>query len=194
MVYRVERPKDYYRVLGVERDASPEAIERAFRRLARQLKPRRTGPSAERFREVRDAYTVLADAEQRRRHDESLTRHERGLSESLRWSFVRSPAAGDLRRPIRPEPMSGELLLTTLEAAAGGVVPVDLSVETQCAACQGTGGFVFGCVTCAGEGAVRRRFPVPVHLPKGVRDGAVFQVAVDEPSVPAVWLTVHIVP
>lgn len=191
----MDKPKDYYSVLGVERDASVDAIRRAYRRLARQYHPDRGGhrASAERFREVKTAYEVLRDAEQRRRHDETLTRHERSLSDDLRWSFVSSPAVGDLRRPIRPETMSGEILLSPEEAAAGGVIPLDIPVETQCRACDGTGGFVFGCYACDGEGVIQRRLPIPVRLPKGVRDGMLFQVCVDEPAVPAIWLTVHIV-
>jgi DnaJ-class molecular chaperone len=190
MVFRVDKPKDYYRVLGVERDASADAIKRAYRRLARKY--RTAHPSPERFREVRDAYEVLVDAEQRRSYDQSLTRHERSFSDDLHWSFVRSPAVGDLRRPIRPEALSGEILLSPEEAAVGGVIPLDIPVETQCRACEGTGGFVFGCYSCDGEGVVQRRIPIPVRLPKDVRHGTLFQVCVDEPSVPAIWLTVHI--
>lgn len=39
---RMEKPKDYYQLLGVPRDASLTAIKRAFRRLARHFRPRGT--------------------------------------------------------------------------------------------------------------------------------------------------------
>jgi molecular chaperone DnaJ len=196
MVYlRMDRPKDYYGILGVARDASEAAIKRAYRRLAKMYHPDVGAQSSpETFREVQAAYETLADAERRRRYDEALVRMERGDVGPLSWSFVRSPAAGDLRRPIRPGSLSGEILLSSEEAMAGGVLPLDVPLSTSCPSCEGTGGFVFDCSRCDGEGKVERRFPVPVRIPPGVRDGTVFQVAVDDPAVLSILLTVHIRP
>ena len=53
-------------------------------------------------------------------------------------------------------------------------------------------GFGFDCGRCQGEGKVGRRLPVPVHVPPGLRDGAVFQVRTDDPAVPSILLTVHL--
>src|SRR6201992_3149496 len=60
--------RDYYGTLGVEREAGPDQIKRAYRRLARELHPDVTpDPAAqERFREVSAAYEVLSDPEKRR--------------------------------------------------------------------------------------------------------------------------------
>ena len=188
----MEKPKDYYVILGVSRDASTATIKRAYRRLAKQFHPdlgmERT---AEAFRDLQAAYETLADAERRQRYDESLVQDR---FSPLSWSFVRSPAAGDLRRPVRPGSLSGEILLTPREAAAGGVLPLDVPLLTTCPSCEGTGGFVFDCARCDGEGKVERRFPVPVRIPPRVREGTVFQVAVDEPGVLSILLTVHIRP
>jgi molecular chaperone DnaJ len=191
----MEKPKDFYRVLGVERNASTAAIKRAYRRLARQYHPG-SGASAsiEAFRELQLAYETLTDAERRQRYDETLGKPDKDQFEPLAWSFVRSPAAGDLRRPIRPGSLSGEILLTSGEAAAGGVLPLDIPLRGSCPGCAGTGGACFDCDRCGGEGIVERRLPIPVRIPSGVRDGAVFQVTVDEPGVMSVLLTVHIRP
>jgi molecular chaperone DnaJ len=190
----MDKPKDYYTILGVARDASTAVIKRAYRRLAKRLHPDvgiDANPDA--FRDLQAAYETLANAELRRRYDESLVK-ERDDFSPLSWSFVRSPAAGDLRRPVRPGTLSGEIILSPAEAQAGGVLPLDVPILTTCPACEGTGGFVFDCGRCDGEGKVERRYPVPLRLPKGVRDGTVFQVAVDEPSVMSILLTVHIHP
>src|SRR5207245_9733038 len=64
--------RDYYEVLGVGRQASPEELKRAFRKIAMDSHPDRNPDDAvahERFKEASEAYAVLSDPERRRRHD-----------------------------------------------------------------------------------------------------------------------------
>lgn|SRR5574341_616105 len=64
--------KDYYKILGVAKDASPEDIKKAFRRLARQYHPDvSSDPGAEaKFKEVNEANEVLSDPDKRARYDQ----------------------------------------------------------------------------------------------------------------------------
>jgi DnaJ-class molecular chaperone len=65
-------PRDYYKVLGVGRDADAAEVKRAFRSLARELHPDVNGhdPEAEeKFKAAAEAYEVLSDPEQRRVYD-----------------------------------------------------------------------------------------------------------------------------
>ncbi len=64
--------RDYYQILGVGRNASPQEIKRAYRQLARKYHPD-VNPgdrqAEERFKEINEAYEVLSDAERRRKYD-----------------------------------------------------------------------------------------------------------------------------
>src|SRR5687768_7185080 len=64
--------RDYYEVLGVQREASPEELKRAYKQLAVKLHPDRNPgdqEAEEKFKEATEAYSVLADAEKRARYD-----------------------------------------------------------------------------------------------------------------------------
>jgi curved DNA-binding protein len=64
--------KDYYKILGVSRDASDKEIRQAYRRLARKYHPDKNPSDAaagERFKEINEANAVLTDPEKRRRYD-----------------------------------------------------------------------------------------------------------------------------
>lgn len=65
--------KDYYKVLGVDRNADQETIKRAFRKLARQYHPdanKGDKKAEEKFKEINEAYEVLGDPEKRKLYDQ----------------------------------------------------------------------------------------------------------------------------
>ena len=83
-----------YDVLGVTRDASPEEIKQAYRRLAMELHPDRNpddAEAAERFKDVNAAYDVLSDPDKRARH------------ESKGWENWRDPNFEGTYEPWRKE-------------------------------------------------------------------------------------------
>jgi curved DNA-binding protein len=64
--------EDYYQVLGVDKTADPEAIKKAYRKLALKFHPDRNpnNPSAEaKFKQISEAYAVLSDVEKRKQYD-----------------------------------------------------------------------------------------------------------------------------
>ncbi|WP_028709252.1 molecular chaperone DnaJ [Propionicicella superfundia] len=101
--------KDYYKVLGVSKDASAAEIKKAFRRLARENHPdQHAGDKAaeDRFKEVTEAYDVLSDADKRKEYDEARKLFGAGFrfpggqggtagGPSMEDLFRRSGTAGD---------------------------------------------------------------------------------------------------
>jgi DnaJ-class molecular chaperone len=61
--------KDYYKILGVPRDADEQAIKAAYRKLARKYHPDVNKGASERFKEIAEANAVLSDPEKRKRYD-----------------------------------------------------------------------------------------------------------------------------
>jgi molecular chaperone DnaJ len=63
-------PKDYYNILGVAKGASDDEIKKAYRKLAHQHHPDKSGGNEAKFKEVNEAYQVLSDKEKRTQYDQ----------------------------------------------------------------------------------------------------------------------------
>ncbi len=94
--------KDYYKTLGVKKDASPEEIKRAYRRLARQHHPdvNKSADATKRFREINEANEVLSDPAKRKRYDQLGPDWERyahggpsrpGNGSGFQWVYTGQP-------------------------------------------------------------------------------------------------------
>ncbi len=84
--------KDYYKILGVSRNASQEEIKKAYRRLALKYHPDRNKgnkEAEEKFKEINEAYAVLSDPEKRRQYDQfgSTEFHRRFSQEDIFRDF-----------------------------------------------------------------------------------------------------------
>jgi molecular chaperone DnaJ len=71
-------PKDYYKVLGVERSASEADIKKAFRKLAHVHHPDKSNGNAEKFKEINEAYQVLSNKEKKSQYDQFGSTFENG--------------------------------------------------------------------------------------------------------------------
>jgi len=61
--------QDYYKLLGVEKNASQDEIKKAFRKMAQKLHPDKPGGDEKKFKEINEAYTVLGNPEKRKQYD-----------------------------------------------------------------------------------------------------------------------------
>jgi DnaJ-class molecular chaperone len=120
-------PRDYYEVLGVDRNASPREVKQAFRRLARELHPdvNDHDPEAEeKFKATAEAYEVLSDPQRRSTYD--TYGHEGlrsggfppgggfGSVEEIFQAFF----GGGFGFEVRRGPMRGQDLVHTVEISA----------------------------------------------------------------------------
>ena len=98
--------KDYYKTLGVSKNATAADIKKAYRKLARQYHPdvNRSGDSSKKFKEVNEANEVLSDPEKRKRYDELGPDWERfahagqpgqrgGSGGGFQWVYTGTPGA-----------------------------------------------------------------------------------------------------
>ena len=164
---------DYYEILGVRRDATPEEIKRSFRQLARETHPDANpgDPTAEaRFRAIAEAYEVLSDPERRRRFDRGETFDIGdlfgsggfgGFEDILRSVFGEGSMFGQAtsRGPARGRDVLAQVEVSLAEACFGVEAKVAFRTNVSCEVCSGSGAKPgtdrITCQTCQGAGAVR---------------------------------------
>ena len=178
---------DYYDLLGVSRDADPETLKRAYRRMARQYHPDvNKDPGAEdKFKEIGRAYGVLSDPQTRSRYDQF---GEAGLGggggmpdmgdmggfadlfETFFSGFGGGGAGqggGGARRrgPRQGDDLRFDLTISFSEAIAGQEKEVQIRHLETCNTCKGSGAKAgtgpTTCGTCSGAGQVRRATRTP---------------------------------
>jgi molecular chaperone DnaJ len=175
--------KDYYKILGVEKNASVDDIKKAFKKAAMQHHPDRPGGNEAKFKEVNEAYQVLSDAEKRQRYDQFGSDFEQqgGFGGGMNWEDVMRQARGqggfggdfgDLgdifgsffgggqqrRGPARGRDIQVDVEIDFKEAAFGLEREISLRKQDKCDVCHGTGGEpgskMEKCTTCKGQGQV----------------------------------------
>lgn len=168
---------NYYDVLGVSRDATPEQIKKAYRRLARELHPDvASGDGAEeRFKDVSRAYEVLSNPEKREMYDRGVDPTAPGggtggfgagfgFQDIFETFFGAAQGASAQRGPV-PRARRGQDALVRLdidlaEATFGTHREVQVDTAVVCSTCQGSccrpGTSPRTCEVCGGRGVVQR--------------------------------------
>jgi molecular chaperone DnaJ len=158
-----DRP-DYYKILGVGKNASDEEIKKAYRKLARQYHPDRNAgdkQAEERFKQISQAHDVLSDAEKRKAYDRGgafggfgvpggfdASSFSGGFGDILSNLFGggAGPGQGGVRAGARPRAaearghdLETEVSLSFDDAVKGAQVPLAVPTSQPCPTCHGTG-------------------------------------------------------
>ncbi|MGE0031134.1 MAG: molecular chaperone DnaJ [Steroidobacteraceae bacterium] len=171
--------RDYYQVLGVPRNATEDAVTKAYRRLAMKYHPDRNPDdkeAEERFKEAKEAYEVLTDAQKRAAYDQyghagldAARGAGQGFSPSDAFGDIFGDMFGDIfggsRRGggrsavYRGADLRYELTLDLEQAVFGTSTEIDFQTVTECSECGGSGAArghtPATCDTCQGAGQVR---------------------------------------
>ena len=179
-----ENKRDYYEVLGVDKNADLETIKKAYRKMAMKYHPDRNPDNKEaeeKFKEVGEAYEVLSDADKRARYDQfghagvdpnfgagaGAGGYGGGfggfgdfgdLGDIFGSFFGGGTSRGNANGPRRGENVMSRLELTFEEAAFGCEKEVSAVRIENCPSCSGSGsadGVIETCSTCNGAGQVR---------------------------------------
>ena len=174
-----ETKRDYYEVLGVDRNADAATIKKAYRQLAKKYHPDMNPGDKEaeqKFKEAAEAYSVLSDDNKRRQYDQfGHAAFEQGGGGAGGFDFngadmgdIFGDIFGDLfgggsRRRANNGPMKGANLrasvrITFEEAVFGCEKELELSLKDECTNCHGTGAkpgtSPETCPKCGGRGQV----------------------------------------
>ncbi|HUV52088.1 MAG TPA: molecular chaperone DnaJ [Dehalococcoidia bacterium] len=167
--------RDYYEVLGVDRNASDDEMKKAFRRLAFQYHPdrNREDGAEEKFKEVKEAYEILSDSQKRATYDRFGHAGVHGFGSRGFEGFdfggfgdifdtFFGGMTGTARRtgPQQGADLSYKLTISFEEAVFGCDKELEVVRTEICSVCSGTrsepGSQPTKCPSCNGTGEVRR--------------------------------------
>lgn len=178
-------PEDYYKILGVSREASPDDIKKAYRKLALKYHPDKTKGDKEAevmFKQINEAYQVLSDPAKRSQYDQFGAAGPTGFNGNWQNAdFAQGFDFGDLggfgdifdtfftgrqhRQQRSPESIKRgkdievNLQITFEEAVAGATKKMSINRPVTCEACGGSGAMdskSVQCARCKGTGELKR--------------------------------------
>lgn len=177
--------RDYYEVLGVDKNADEKEIKLAFRRLAKKYHPdvSKEPDAEEKFKEAQEAYAVLSDEKRRKQYDQfGHAAFDNGaggaggfggfdfsnfdfsdiFEDLFDFGMGGNPFGFSSRRSSFRKQRGNDTLLvmdiTFMEAALGGTKEIEITTTDKCDSCDGKGGFgEHSCEECHGSGTVTKQ-------------------------------------
>ena len=185
--------RDFYEVLGINRDADDDEIKKAYRKLAMKYHPDRNPDNAkaeEHFKEVKEAYEILSDSNKRSAYDQhghaGVDPNNHGMGGSAQgfadafgdifsdiFGAASGSRGGNRSNVYRGADLRYNLEITLEEAARGSEKKIRIPTMENCGTCNGSGAkpgtSPTTCPTCNGHGQVRMQqgfFSIQQTCPK----------------------------
>lgn len=169
--------EDYYAILGVERSASADDIKRAYRKLAHQHHPDKSGGNEEKFKKINEAYQILSDEKKKAQYDQFGSNFDGsqgfggggytaedfggfGNFNDIFNDFFGGGRQQTRQRVRRGEDIGVDVTISFIESAQGLKKEMIHSVHQTCSRCKGNmaepGTAIKECPTCKGLGYTTR--------------------------------------
>jgi len=200
--------QNYYVVLGISKGANLDKIKRAYRTVVKKHHPdiTQSEESKKRFLEIREAYETLSDETKRKQYDDELERQGSSLrirevpdiintrtSRMNEMEKTFSSAVDEFfegfvpgffdtgSRRSRGKDLYFEAILSSREAAEGGLYPITISVLEPCPRC-GKSGFWdnFFCPVCHGYGRIHSEREFSLSIPPNVTQGTKITLSLED--------------
>jgi molecular chaperone DnaJ len=190
--------KDFYKILGVNREAGPARIKKAYRKAAKRYHPDVAPKGEDKFKEVQEAYETLSDPQKKGLYDQQFLEKP---TFKPQFYFFREPTV------IRPNlfdeidrlfgfddvsefftkssksnrDLSVEITLTSEEVRTGCEIPLKIPFRSNCPRCHGTGrirNLICGLYRGRGEEELEKE--IRVTIPSGLKKGMKMRFSIGE--------------
>jgi molecular chaperone DnaJ len=162
--------KDYYQILGVGRDASPDDIKRSYRNLAMKYHPDKAGKDASsetKFKEISEAYETLGDPQKKTAYDNpnpfgNSNSFGGGFNEFFKspgFNFNWGPKKTGFESSNLGRNINARIMISLDEVINGAIKKANVFRRVKCTPCNGTGANnaeMNTCSVCGGSGSTKK--------------------------------------
>jgi len=185
--------KNYYKTLGIDKNASDYAVKKAFRKLAIQYHPDITKNNKlleRKFKDICEAYEVLSDKDKRQKYDklnvhnwekrgitanlyeENIPKKELNFFSDFFNTLFDSVKDSTVNRLKKANDIHRTISISLEESFSGTTKDIFIEKDEKCKQCKGEGKIEENtCNKCKGQGFFTELEPIPAKIPKGVSEG-----------------------
>jgi len=150
--------KNYYEILGVSKEATPEEIKKSYRKLSLQYHPDKNPTGEEKFKEISEAYGILSNPDKKAKYDSGGNINLEDLfgnaGSSNPFDAFESFFSSQRRQPAKPRgrDLSLTIGIDLEDIYYGNEKTIKYNRQKFCGECSGSGGVWQKCTSCDGKG------------------------------------------